>query len=122
MDGTLVDALPGTELFSLADLVRQMRREMIELRQEVDHLRREILELRHQAGYWKGMHAKAVRRIQELQAENDQLRGAVRELRTQLFGRKSAKGSRSRSNVLKREDEAPAAVPRKRGRRADRPG
>jgi transposase len=122
MDGTLVDALLGTELFDLADQVGQMRREMIELRQEVDHLRRENLELRQQAGYWKGMHAKAVRRIEELQAENDQLRGEVRQLRTQLFGRKSEKAPRDRSNVLEGEDEAPPTVPRKRGQRADRPG
>jgi transposase len=124
MDGMLVDALPGAELIDLADLVRQMRREVIELRQEVDHLRRENLELRQRAGYWKGMHAKAVRRIEELQAENDQLRGEIRELKDQLFGRKSEKASRDRSNVLEGEDEdeTPPAVPRARGQRADRPG
>ena len=83
MDGTLVDASPGTELI---DLVRQTQVELIELRQEVAHLRRENLELRQQAGYWKGMHAKAVRRIEGLQAENDQLRGEIRELKDQLFG------------------------------------
>src|SRR6516165_3666313 len=108
MDGMLVDALPGAELIDLADLVRQMRREVIELRQR--------------AGYWKGMHAKAVRRIEELQAENDQLRGEIRELKDQLFGRKSEKASRDRSNVLEGEDETSPAVPRARGQRADRPG
>ena len=122
MDGTLVDTLPGTELIDFADLVRQMRREVIELRQEVDHLRRENLELRQQAGYWKGMHAKAVRRIEDLQAENDQLRGEIRELKDRLFGRKSEKASRDRSNVLEGEDESPPAGPRARGQRADRPG
>ena len=123
MDGALVDALPGTELIDLADLVRQTWREVIELRQEVDHLRRENLELRQQAGYWKGMHAQAARRIEELKAENDQLRGEVRELRDQLFGRKSEKASsRDRSNLLEGEDETPSAAPRRRGQRADRPG
>jgi transposase len=125
MDGALVDRLPDTELIDLADLVRQTRREVIELRQEVDGLRRENLELRQQAGYWEGMHAKAVRRIEELQADNDQLRGEVRGLRDQLFGRKSEKATpRDRSNVLEGEDEdgAPSAAPRRRGQRGDRPG
>ncbi len=122
MDRAFVDTRPGTGLIDLADLVRQTRREVIELRQEVDHLRRENLELRQQAGYWKGMHSKAVRRIEELQAENDRLRGEVRELRAQLFGRKSEKAPRDRSNVLEGEDETTPTVPRKRGQRADRPG
>jgi transposase len=123
MDGALVDTPPGTELIDLADLVRQTRREVIELRQEVDGLRRQNLELRQQAGYWKGMHAKAVRRIEELQAENEQLRGEVRELRDRLFGRKSEKATpRDRSNILEGEDGAPSAAPRRRGQRADRPG
>ena len=114
--------IPGTELIDLADLVRQTRREVIELRHEVNHLRRENLEFRQQAGYCKGMHTKAVRRIEGLHAENDQLRGEVRELRTQLFGRKSEKASRGRSDVLEGEDETPPIVPQKRGQRADRPG
>lgn len=122
MDGTLVEGIPDTEPMDLADLVRQLRREVIELRQEVEHLRRENLELRQQAGYWKGMHAKATRRIEELQADNEQLRGEVRELKDQLFGRKSEKTPRDRSNALEGEDESPAAVPRRRGQRADRPG
>ena len=97
--------------------------EIAELRREVDGLRRENLELRQQAGYWKGMRAKAVRRIEGLEADNDQLRGEVRGLRDQLFGRKSEKATpRDRSNVLEGEDETPPAVPPKRGQRGDRPG
>ena len=122
MSTSLVEGLSGSELVDLAGLVGQLRREVVELRQEVAHLRRENLELRQQAGYWKGMHAKAVRRIEELQAENDQLRGEVRGLKDQVFGRKSEKTSRDRSNVLDGEDEANPAAPGRRGQRADRPG
>jgi transposase len=122
MGASLVEGFSGPELIDLAGLVGQLRREVVELRQEVDHLRRENLELRQQTGFWKGMHAKAVRRIEALQTENDQLRGEVRELKAQLFGRKSEKASRDRSNVLEGEDEAAAGVPAKRGQRGDRPG
>ena len=123
MDGTLVDPLLATEPADLAELVRQLRADVLELRQEVDHLRRENSELRQQVGYWKAMHARAVQRIEQLQAEVEELRGENRKLQDQLFGRKSEKASsRDRSNRLEGEDDPAPSTPPKRGQRKDRPG
>ena len=60
MEDTLVDMLSATEPADLSELVRQLRREVLELRQEVAELQRESTELRQQVGYWKAMHARAV--------------------------------------------------------------
>ncbi|MGE5755695.1 MAG: IS66 family transposase [Planctomycetaceae bacterium] len=124
MDGTLVDLLPATEPTDLLDLVQQLRREVLELRQEVAGLRRENVELRQQANYWRVMHGRAVHRAEQLEAEVEQLRGENRKLKDQLFGRKSEKPSSSdRSNYLEDEQEdRPGSGPRKRGQRNDRPG
>jgi transposase len=96
---------------------------VLDLRQEVNELRRENAELRQQAGYWKGMHARAVQRAERLEAEVAQLRGESRKLQDQLFGRKSeAASSQDRSNRLEGEDDPAPTTPRKRGQRKDRPG
>jgi transposase len=123
MDGTLVDPLPATEPADLAELVRQLRREVLELRQDVHDLRRANTELRQQVGYWKAMHARAVHRAGLLEAEVEQLRGENRKLQDQLFGRKSERASsQDRPNRLEgQEDQAPSTPPR-RGQRKDRPG
>ena len=70
------------------------------------------------------MHARAVHRAEQLEAEVDQLRGENRKLKDQLFGRKSEKPSSSdRSNHLDDEQEdRSGSMPRKRGQRNDRPG
>jgi transposase len=123
MDGTLVEPPPATAPADLSELVRQLRRELLELRQEVDQLRRENAELRQQAGYWKSMHARAAHRAEQLEAELEQLRGENRKLQDQLFGRKSEKAaSPDRSNHLEGETEPPPSTPPKRGQRKDRPG
>ena len=87
-------------------------------------MRRENVELRQQANYWKAMHARAVHRADQLEAEVEQLRGENRKLKDQLFGRKSEKPSSSdRSNHLEGEQEdQPDFVPRKRGQRNDLSG
>ena len=86
----------------------QLHQEVAALRAEVAGLRRENLELRHQAGYWKGMHAQACRRLAELQQDVAQLRGENRQLQAQQFGRPSERQSRQdRSNEL----DDPAATP-----------
>ncbi len=123
MEGTLVDPLPATEPTELSELVRQLCREVVDLRQEVANLRRENAELRQQVGYWKTMHARAVHRAEQLEAEVEQLRGENRKLQDQLFGRKSeTASSQDRSNYLEGEDDQAPSTPLKRGQRTDRPG
>jgi transposase len=112
----------------LIDVVAQLRQEVAELREEVPQLRgevarlrRENLELRQQVGYWKGMHAQALRRIEQLQQEVEHLRGENAKLQAQLFGRKSEKqSSQDRSNHL--EGEEKSSSKRKRGQQPGRPG
>jgi transposase len=124
MEDTLVAPLPGTEPTDVFELVRQLRREVLELRQEVAELRRENSELRQQVGYWKAQHARAVHRAEHLEAEVENLRGENRKLQDQLFGRKSEKSStQDRSNHLEGEsDDRDSSTPRKRGQRKDQPG
>ena len=123
MDGTLVCPIPASELADLSDLVRELRREVLELRQEVGDLRRENAELRQQVGYWKAQHARAVHRAEQLEAEVEQLRGENRKLQEQLFGRKSETASaRDRSNRLEGEADQAPSTPPKRGQRKDQPG
>jgi transposase len=124
MEDTLVDTLPATEPADLSELVRQLRREVLDLRREVAELRRENSDLRQQVGYWKAQHARAVHRAEHLEAEVENLRGENRKLQDKLFGRKSEKSStQDRSNHLEGEsDDQDSSTPRKRGQRKGRPG
>jgi transposase len=123
MEGTLVSPLSAAEPTELPQLVRQLCREVADLRQEVINLRRENAELRQQAGYWKAQHARAVHRAEQLEADLEQFRGENRKLQDQLFGRKSETASaQDRSNRLEGEDDPAASPPPRRGQRADRPG
>jgi transposase len=123
MDATLVDPLLAVEPADLSELVRQLRREVLALRQDVGQLRRENAELRQQVGYWKAMHTRAVQRAALLEAELEQWRGENRKLQDQLFGRKSETASSlDRSKRLEGEDDPPSSTPPKRGQRKDRPG
>jgi transposase len=123
MDAMLADPLLAIEPADLSELVRQLRHEVLELRQDVGQLRRENAELRQQVGYWKAMHARAVQRAEQYEAELEQLRGENRKLQDQLFGRKSETASSlDRSNRLEGEGDPPPSTPPKRGQRKDRPG
>jgi transposase len=123
MDSMLVEPPLATEPADLSVLVRQLGREVLELRQQVDELRRENAGLRQQAGYWRAMHARAVQRAEQLEAEVEQRRGENRTLQDQLFGRKSeTASSQDRSNRLPGEDDGAPSTPPKRGQRKDRPG
>jgi transposase len=131
MEGTLLAPPRNAETAGLSKLVWQLRRELdqlrrevAELRQENAELRRENAELRQQAGYWKAMHARAVHRIEHLEAEVEQQRGENRKLQDQLFGRKSEKSpAQDRSNRLEGEnDDQGSSARRRRGQQKDRPG
>lgn len=106
---------------SVAGLLSQLRQEVAGLRTEVASLRRENLELRQQAGYWKGMHAQACRRLVELEKQVEHLQGENRKLQAQAFGRKSEKqGHRDRCNQL--DDPHEAKPSQARGHQRGHPG
>src|ERR1700678_4504573 len=101
MDGMLLVPARDSGQADVPDSMAQLRQEMAELRQEVVGLRRENSALRQEAGYWKAMHAHAVRRLDDLKIEVERLQGENRQLQNQLFGRKSEKSSSAdRSNHL----------------------
>jgi transposase len=103
-------------------LVDRLRAEVAQLQGEVSRLRRENLELRQQAGYWQGMHARAVERVGQLEERVGQLEAENRQLRQQAFGRKTEQAGRSSRDFLKELDEASGRPARRRGQQADRPG
>jgi transposase len=119
MDGVLVEASrEESDTGDWVGLIRELRREVTELRGEVASLRRENLELRQQVGYWKGMHARAVERIAVLEQENEHLRGENRRLQQQLFGQKSEKqSSKDRSNHLDGLDDEDPAGPQAKSKK-----
>jgi transposase len=121
MVGVLLTPLEaGPADADLAALATQLLAEVDQLRAEVAGLRRENLEWRQQAGYWQSRHADALRRIAALEQENEQLRGEMRKLQAERFGRRSEKQSGSdRSNEL--EDSADAKPKRPRGRQPGQP-
>ena len=73
--------------------------------------------LRWAAAYWKAQHGAAVKREKQLKSENLSLRARVRELESQLWGRKSeqAKGRRTGSS-------SPGARGRPRGQQKGKRG
>ena len=129
MDGTLIDLPPSHESWQPASRWEQLaaelallRREMSELRRENAELRRENAEFRQQVGYWKSRHADAVQRLAKLEAEAEQLRGENRKLQDRLFGRKTEKTGRDRSNQLYPDGQGNTPGRKPRGQRKDRPG
>jgi transposase len=115
---TPVEILPANA--DLAPLVVRLLAEVDQLRTDVAHVRRENLELRQQAGYWRSRHADAVQRVAVLEQENEELRGEIRKLRAERFGRRSEKQSSSdRSNEL--DDPTNANPKRPRGRQPGQP-
>jgi transposase len=123
MDGTFVESCKsrGT-VGDPAVLTARLLAENDQLRAEVGRLQRENLELRQQVGYWQSMHARASQRLEAMHQELELLRGEIRQLKADLFGRKSEKQSRKdRSNDLADPPEAATQVLRKRGQQPDRP-
>jgi transposase len=121
MEGVLsppLEAVPAVA--DLTALVTRLVAEVDQLRAEVTDLRRENLELRQQAGYWRSRHSDAVGRFATLEQENEQLRGEIRKLQAERYGRRSEKQSNSdRSNDL--EDPTDDHPKRPRGRQPDQP-
>jgi len=77
---------------SLRAEVESLRNEVRQLRQEVEFWKAESHKHFCDAQYWKAMHQQALERIAERDQEIDRLKGEVRGLRQQLFGRKTEKG------------------------------
>jgi transposase len=103
-------------------LAARLLAENDQLRAELECLRRQNLELRQQAGYWQSMHARATQRLEQAQQEFELLRGEIRKLKADLFGRKSEKrSSKDRSNDLEDPQETASKTKRKRGQQPDRP-
>ena len=116
------------QLESLRALVEDLHSEVRELRVENAELRRENAELREQVsvlrcdvGYWKSMHARTVERNTKLQAELDEAKAEIRQLRDERFGKKSEKQSGSdRTNRLDDPREQ-ASLKTRRGQQPGRP-
>ena len=83
----------------------------------VRRLRRQVSELRQQVGYWRAQHQRAVQREVELKEKIDLLEGQIRELKRRLFGRKSETTSSTQPTTIppKPTDPSNDRKPRKRG-------
>jgi transposase len=92
------------------------------MRQAVETLQREVSELRCEVGYWKSRHADAVQRIERLQDELEETRAENRKLQDRLFGRRSEKKSKDRSNHLEDPQDSSEENKRKRGGQKGGPG
>ncbi len=124
MDGQLVQVCrPIGSSSELMILVGTLRREVAELRAEVQRLQRENLELRQQAAYWKSRHRDALHRITELEQKVEQLEGEKRQLKADLFGRRTETTTRrDRSNHLDDPQDDSQEPQRKRGQQPKNPG
>ena len=104
-------------------LLEDLRCDVAALRDRVDHLERENLELRQQAGYWKSRHRDAMRRAGELKQQVEKLQGEKRQLRADLFGRRSeATSLKDRSNHLDDPQDDAHGPGRKRGQQPGNSG
>ena len=79
-------------VLSLRAEVESLRKEVRQLREEVEFWKAESHKQLCDARYWKAMHQQALARIAQRDQEIARLKGEVRGLRQQLFGRKTEKG------------------------------
>src|SRR5437660_11702156 len=121
MDGVYVESLVSSETVSdPAVLATRLLAENDQLRSEIAGVRRENLELRQQAGYWRSQHAQSNQRLEDMHQELELLRGAIRKLKADLFGRKSEKQSRKdRANDLTDPLKTATTPKRRRGQQPD---
>jgi len=121
MDSALlnpVDALPAEA--GRTPLLVRLVADLDQLRADLAQLRRENLHWRQQAGYWQSRHADALQRLASVQQQNEQLRGEIRKLQAERFGRRSEKQSTNdRSHDL--DDPATTTPKRSRGRQPGQP-
>ncbi len=114
MDATLMEPEAGRDA-DLGAIVAQLREEM-------SQLRREVLGLRCEVGYWKSRHADALKRNEKFERELKQARAEIKNLKADLFGRKSEKQtSGDRSNSLE-DPQDQDAKKKKRGQQPNRSG
>ena len=90
-------------------------RQVAGLLRRVEELGREVSELRCEAGYWRSRHTDALRRIDGLNQELEETKAANRKLKDRLFGKKSEKKSKDRSNHLDDPHDSAKRDKRKRG-------
>jgi len=111
----------------LLEYIKELRLEVASLRKELAEVQQENRDLRREVGIWKSLHERATKKIATLEAENEQLRGEVRQLQNRLYGQKSEQASskRDRSNHLPGEeinDDGQPLVPQPRGQQKGKPG
>jgi chromosome segregation ATPase len=123
MDGQLVQVCRrSNSSLELIALVATLRQEFAELRAANQRLERENLEFRQQAAYWKSRHRDALQRIAGLEQKVEQLEGEKRQLKDDLFGRRTETTSRSdRSNHLEDPEDDSQKPQRKRGQQPENP-
>lgn len=113
----------GTLLASTDDTApRSWQEELAGLRHAVETLKREVAELRCEAGYWKSRHADALERIEGLKQELEETKAENRKLKNRLFGKRSEKKSKDRSNHLDDPQDSAEKGKRKRGGQKGRSG
>jgi transposase len=79
-------------------------------------LRLQVIELRQQANFWRAQHQRAVQREADLKEQVHHLQGEIRELKRRLFGRKSETSSSTKPPANPNAANPTSnPVPRKRG-------
>jgi transposase len=124
MDGQLVQLCRRSNSSTgLIALVETLRLEVAELRAEVQRVHRENNELRQDAGYWRSRHRDALQRIAGLDRKVEKLEGEKRQLKADLFGRRTEATTRSdRSNHLDDPQVDSQEPQRKRGQQPENTG
>src|SRR3954454_9590296 len=114
---------PSDSSRDLISPVQDMGREVGAMRARVHGFERENLELRQQAGYWKSRHRDALDRVAALEQEVHRLEGEKRQLRADLFGRRSeARPGNDRSNDLEDPRDDSRTPERDRGQQPGNAG
>lgn len=121
MNATLLENTDRSTCYSRREV--ELAASVEKLLSEVAQLRREVTELRQQVGYWKSLHDRAVRKNEKLQQRVDELVAENRQLKDRLFGSKSEKGKRKdRSNQLADPEQLSGKPKRQRGHQPDQAG